>query len=297
MSNKQNSEYTDSFNNFILDMFVKSFECKDGLIESFNSISKDETMDVVRQSIGDFGIWQKVFNERVSYLLKNVILTASNKKCKATKVSFHYQYGWVVHAGSIKAYLGKSSFLGGISFEIGRRTYFSGHNVLRGNNRNNMLRIGSYCAVAEGLYVNVDDDSHPINYAASINFNSEARMKDDGFFISLSFGNRINKAKKGVSIGSDVWIGRNVRIFHGAEIGNGCVIGEQSLVRGICEPYGVYAGVPAKLVKKRFSEKIINELMKLQWWNWPEDRMLRNARFFDTDLMTYSGSIMNLVEE
>ena len=111
------------------------------------------------------------------------------------------------------------------------------------------------------------------------------------------FDGRHAKAKRGVSIGSDVWIGKDVRIFHGSEIGDGCVIGERSLVRGKCEPYGVYAGIPARLVKKRFPEKIIRALLKLQWWNWAEDRMLRNARFFDTDLVSYSGNIMNLIEE
>ena len=111
----------------MLDTFVKSFECKDGLIEAFGSISKDEKMDIVRQSMGDLRVWHRIFDERASYLHRNVFLTAAGMKSKVETVNFHYKYGWIIQAGSIKAYLGKSSFFGGISFEIGRRTYFSGH--------------------------------------------------------------------------------------------------------------------------------------------------------------------------
>jgi virginiamycin A acetyltransferase len=294
MSKRLTIGQTNSFNNFVLDAFVRSFECKDGLIEALGSISEEEKTNIVRQGMGDLQFWHKVFDDRASYLRRNVVLTVAGESCSVDEVSFDFRFGWIVHNGSTKAYLGKSSFFGGIKIEIGRRTYFSGHNILRGNSR---LQVGSYCSIAEGLYINVDADFHPMSYAASINFDSEIRMKEDGFSLSLSLGDQYNRARKGVSIGNDVWIGKDVRIFHGTEIGDGCVIGERSLVKGKCESFGVYAGIPAKLLKKRFPEEVTKELLEVQWWNWSEEKMLRNAPFFDTDLTIYSGSIMDLIAE
>jgi acetyltransferase-like isoleucine patch superfamily enzyme len=57
--------------------------------------------------------------------------------------------------------------------------------------------------------------------------------------------------KQGIRIGNDVWLGAGVRVLDGAVIGDGCVVGAGAVVRGALEPYGIYAGVPAKLVGKR----------------------------------------------
>jgi acetyltransferase-like isoleucine patch superfamily enzyme len=57
--------------------------------------------------------------------------------------------------------------------------------------------------------------------------------------------------RRGIRIGNDVWLGAGVRVLDGAVIGNGCVVAAGAVVRGELEPYGIYAGVPAKLVRKR----------------------------------------------
>lgn len=71
-----------------------------------------------------------------------------------------------------------------------------------------------------------------------------------------------------VRIGNDVWIGRNVTIKRGITIGNGAVIGAGSVVTKNVSPYAIVGGVPAKLIRFRFSKKTINALEKLKWFNY-----------------------------
>ena len=73
-----------------------------------------------------------------------------------------------------------------------------------------------------------------------------------------------------VSIGSDVWIGESVSIKYNVNIGDGAVIAAKSHVVKDVEPYAIYGGNPAKLIKYRFDEDIIKELIEFKWWNLPD---------------------------
>ena len=75
------------------------------------------------------------------------------------------------------------------------------------------------------------------------------------------------KESKKVSIGNDVWIGHNVIIVGQVVIGNGAILAAGSVITKDVLPYSIVAGVPAKLIKKRFSDSIIKEIEALQWWN------------------------------
>lgn len=77
-------------------------------------------------------------------------------------------------------------------------------------------------------------------------------------------------------IGHDVWIATNVVILRGVSIGNGAVIGAGAVVTKDVEPYSIVVGVPARTVKKRFSESVIAQLEALQWWNWPVEKIREN---------------------
>ena len=59
---------------------------------------------------------------------------------------------------------------------------------------------------------------------------------------------------------------------------------------------GVYAGYPAKLIRYRFSEEIIEQLLEIEWWNWGMEKILKNKLFFSTDFSTYQKPIKNLIE-
>lgn len=84
-----------------------------------------------------------------------------------------------------------------------------------------------------------------------------------------------------ISIGSDVWIGDNVTVLPScASIGNGAVIAAGAVVTKDVPPYEIWGGVPAKLIKKRFSDDIILQLERSEWWNRPEEELKRLKNSF-----------------
>ena len=82
--------------------------------------------------------------------------------------------------------------------------------------------------------------------------------------------------KGDIVIGNDVWIGFESVILSGVTIGDGAIIGTRAVVTKDVPPYTIVGGVPAKPIRKRFSDDVISELLKLQWWNWSENRIKKN---------------------
>jgi acetyltransferase-like isoleucine patch superfamily enzyme len=74
--------------------------------------------------------------------------------------------------------------------------------------------------------------------------------------------------KGDVVIGNDVWIGYEALILSGVKIGDGAVIAARSVVSRDVEPYSIVGGTPAKHLRYRFSPEMIEELLKIAWWNW-----------------------------
>lgn len=68
-------------------------------------------------------------------------------------------------------------------------------------------------------------------------------------------------------IGNDVWIGQNAVILPGVHIGDGAIIGANSVVGSVVEPYTVIAGNPAKMLRKRFDEDLVHLLLRFRWWD------------------------------
>lgn len=71
-------------------------------------------------------------------------------------------------------------------------------------------------------------------------------------------------------VGHDVWIGTEAMIMPGVKIGHGAVIGSRALISRDVEPYAIMGGNPAKLIRKRFEESAIQQLLEMNWWDWPE---------------------------
>lgn len=85
-------------------------------------------------------------------------------------------------------------------------------------------------------------------------------------------------SKGPVVIGNDVWLAEGVRILTGVTIGDGAVIGTRSVVTHDIPPYAIAAGVPAKVIRYRFSPEVIEKLLKVRWWDWPLEKILENAK-------------------
>ena len=79
--------------------------------------------------------------------------------------------------------------------------------------------------------------------------------------------------KGDIVIGNDVWIGYEAVLLAGVTIGDGAVIGTRAVVTKDVPPYTIVGGVPAKPIRKRFTQETIEFLLKIKWWNWPEERI------------------------
>ena len=88
--------------------------------------------------------------------------------------------------------------------------------------------------------------------------------------------------KGNIIIGNDVWIGYEAVILAGVTIGDGAIIGTRAVVTKDVPPYTIVGGVPAKPIKKRFSEEIISKLLDIQWWNWSDEKIAKNIKAIQT---------------
>ena len=151
------------------------------------------------------------------------------------------------------------------SIKIGAYSYIKGPAEL-----NSLVEIGRYCSIAPGL--SVGDSSYPTNWLSSSTFQySKTKFEfwpwHKGFrFTSRTEETDPTKFRKSPVIGNDVWIGRNVTILSGVTIGDGAIVGAGSVVTEDVVPYAIVGGVPAKLIRMRFSDEMIAELIKSEWW-------------------------------
>ncbi len=154
------------------------------------------------------------------------------------------------------------------SVKVGYATTFGIHNLIHGD-----IEIGRYCQFAP--YAAVNTFNHPVNHISTyIN-----KRLLDGMLTQYKTNNK-------TIIGNDVWVGKNVIILGGIKVGNGAIIAAGSVVTKDVPDYHIVAGVPAKIIKPRFSESIIKELMALEWWNKSEKEIKALEPLFKKDLST-----------
>ena len=79
--------------------------------------------------------------------------------------------------------------------------------------------------------------------------------------------------KGDIVVGNDVWIGYEAVILAGVTIGDGAIIATRAVVTKDVPPYTIVGGVPAKPIRKRFSDEEIDQLLELKWWDWPPEKI------------------------
>lgn len=127
----------------------------------------------------------------------------------------------------------------------------------------NNCEIGKFCSIAKGVKIGLG--KHPVNFiSTSPIFYSPKNPLRKIFSKTAKF-----QENEHVKIGNDVWIGANVIILDGITVGNGAIIGANSVVNKDVPPFSIVGGVPAKLIKKRFEENIIELLENSNWWDMP----------------------------
>ncbi len=170
------------------------------------------------------------------------------------------------------AYVGQRSSITDSS--IGRFTY-----VGRNNNITN-VRIGSYCSL--GSYVTIGGGIHPIDrMSTSTLFYDKNNCFRNSRFVCE---NTDEVEQLETVIGNDVWFGDFVYVKAGVAIGDGSVIGAGAVVTKDIPPYAIVAGVPAVILKYRFDQDIIGNLLSMQWWDKPIDVLFSCKKYFSSSL-------------
>jgi acetyltransferase-like isoleucine patch superfamily enzyme len=155
---------------------------------------------------------------------------------------------------------------------VGKYTYGIEHiSILCWDDPENIkVRIGRFTSISYGLKI-FTGGNHRIDWITTYPF---GHIHPSSNCIKPINGHPA--PGKPVIIGNDVWIGRDVTIMSGVEIGDGAVIAANSHVVKSIPPYAIVGGNPAKLIKYRFSEQKIKELLNMKWWEWPEEKIFRS---------------------
>jgi virginiamycin A acetyltransferase len=126
---------------------------------------------------------------------------------------------------------------------------------------NDKLIIGKFCQIAAGVEFIMNGANHQMNCVSTY-----------PFYIFEKWNENVPSLDKlplkgDTIIGNDVWIGQNSTILPGVKIGDGVIIGTKSVVGSNIEPYSIIAENPAKIIRKRFDNELIEIMLKLKWWD------------------------------
>ena len=135
------------------------------------------------------------------------------------------------------------------------------------------ITVGRYCSFANAI--NVFNSEHPVNWLSTspLSYNPDAaptfrralERRGAADFTPRPYD---DKSADPIRIGHDVWIGQNVLLKRGITIGHGAVVAAGAVVTGDVEPFAVVGGVPARIIRRRFSENLIRRIVALAWWNY-----------------------------
>lgn len=131
-------------------------------------------------------------------------------------------------------------------------------------------QVGRYCSI--GRFCEIGAAAHPMHFLSTSNVQySNTLMRgheETNFKRKIKF-----EYDRHTVVGHDVWVGAKSVIKSGVTIGHGSVIAALSFVNKDVPPYAIVGGIPAKIIRFRFSEKIISELLELEWWEFTPKEM------------------------
>ena len=133
------------------------------------------------------------------------------------------------------------------------------------------LIIGKFCAIAKGVEFIMNGANHRMDSVTTYPFN----IMGNGW-------ERVTPAleelpfKGDTVVGNDVWIGQNVTILPGVHLGDGAIVGANSVVSKNVSAYHIVGGNPVRTIRKRFDDETIDFLLRLKWWDWPAEKIFEH---------------------
>lgn len=134
------------------------------------------------------------------------------------------------------------------------------------------LVIGKFVQIARGSYFITSSANHPMSGITTYPFR---------IFDPETFGYKDMPVKDTI-VGHDVWIGHNATIMPGVQIGAGAIVAAASVVTRNVPPYAIVGGNPATVIRMRYPDDVIAQILDLSWWDWPTDKIERNLSALET---------------
>jgi len=140
------------------------------------------------------------------------------------------------------------------------------------------VKIGNYCSIGHGVILVVHPGHIPPKGFEEYRVATYpvARIRRHGF----SRKYYLPEPRNFVVIGNDVTLGANVIVLPGVKIGDGAIVGAGAVVAADVPPYAISAGVPARVLRYRYSDEQITKLLRIAWWNWDEKKIFDNMDWF-----------------
>lgn len=133
------------------------------------------------------------------------------------------------------------------------------------------LIIGKFCAIAKGVEFIMNGANHAMDRVSTYPFN----IMGSGWEACVPTMEEL-PLKGDTVIGNDVWIGQNVTFLPGVHVGDGAIIGANSVVAKDVPAYAIAVGNPCRVVKMRFDRETVEYLLTLKWWDWPAEKISAN---------------------
>ncbi len=145
---------------------------------------------------------------------------------------------------------------------IGRHTYGFHRNMIAGLSPCAPIAVGSFCSIGPDVLF-IARAGHPTDLPSTFPFRAR-RFAD-------ATGGEDALAKGGTAIGNDVWIGARAIVMGNLCIGDGAIVAAGAVVTKDVPPYAIVGGNPARLIRYRFAEDTVARLLKIAWWDWPDE--------------------------
>ena len=168
--------------------------------------------------------------------------------------------------GFIRRFSGESEEIK--DYIIGQYSY-GNPRILRFKGDECCVTIGKFCSIASEVEIFVGGN-HNANWITT--YPVRIMMNLDG-----KYSDGHPSSSGDVVIGNDVWIGRGATILSGCHIGDGAIIGARAVVAKDIPPYAIAVGNPVRVVKYRFDDEQIQNLLAIRWWDWELDKIKENT--------------------